>query len=310
MTLRLAAAVSLAAVLTTGGASGNPHTAHSSAETAKTKMCADSNPAQGCIAAGNSTVGNAILGMNTGSGLGVLGTSINGYGVSGTSVTASGVVGTTTGTGAGVAGVSEGNGSGVFGVFEGEAEGSQTPAGIEGVSLSAGIPALMAHVYTNTNYIIANFFSPGGYETFTDQGDIEIDGELYTDGSCSNGCSKTRSVREYGARNAEATIDDQGEAALRDGVARVALDPAFANVIDSHSRYMVTVTPEGDCNGLYVADRTPTGFVVRELRGGHDAVGFTYRIVAKRFGPPKPRLPFKTVILPSTSLSRPPSQLR
>ena len=311
MTLRLVAALSLTVILTTGGASGASNPAHSNAEAnAKTKKCTNSNPVQGCIAASNSTFGNAILGMNTGSGVGVKGTSSDGYGVEGTSTNGNGIVGTTMGLGSGVAGISEGQGAGLYGVFDGSPGGSAIPAAIEGLSFTAGVPALYAQVYSSSSYYIAVFQGTDGYEEFTDQGDITISGEIYTQGNCFYGCSKTRGVREYGARNAEATIDDQGEAVLRDGVARVALDPAFANVIDSHSSYVVTLTPEGDCNGLYVADRTPTGFVVRELRGGHDAVAFAYRIVAKRFGATKQRLPFETVALPYASLSRPLPQLR
>ena len=306
MTLRLVAALSLAAALTTGGASGSAHPANSNAKAdAKAKMCTNSNPAQGCIAASNSTAGNAVLGINTASGVGVKGTSLTGYGVSGTSASGSGVVGTATESGYGVAGIAQGEGAGLYGVFDGSFYGNQVEAAIEGLSLTPAVPALYAEVYSSSNFFVAAFQGGSGYQVFTDQGDINISGEIYTQGSCYFGCSKTRGVREYGARNTEATIDDQGEGALRDGVAHVTLDPALANVIDSHSSYVVTVTPEGDCNGLYVADRTSTGFVVRELRGGHDAVGFAYRIVAKRFGAPKPRLPFETVTLPSASPTRP-----
>ena len=48
--------------------------------------------------------------------------------------------------------------------------------------------------------------------------------------------------------------------------------------------YHVFLTPLGDCNGLYVTDKTATGFVVREFGGGISNVGFDYRIVAKRVG--------------------------
>jgi len=87
-------------------------------------------------------------------------------------------------------------------------------------------------------------------------------------------------------------MEDVGEAALEAGEARVALDPRFTNVMDQGSSYLVFVTPEGDCNGLYVADRSAQGFTVKELRGGRSSVGFEYRIVATPFGDHSPRLPF------------------
>jgi len=74
-------------------------------------------------------------------------------------------------------------------------------------------------------------------------------------------------------------------------VANVALDPKFASVIDNSVRYNVTLTPEGDCRGLFVAQRTSTGFTVRELQGGRPSIAFTYRIVAKPLGDNSPRLP-------------------
>jgi hypothetical protein len=45
--------------------------------------------------------------------------------------------------------------------------------------------------------------------------------------------------------------------------------------------YHVFVTPEGDCKGLYVTQKSPAGFVVRELQGGRSTLTFDYRIVAK-----------------------------
>ncbi|MBD5656507.1 MAG: hypothetical protein IAI50_15195, partial [Candidatus Eremiobacteraeota bacterium] len=58
----------------------------------------------------------------------------------------------------------------------------------------------------------------------------------------------------------------------------------LADTIDRRIAYHVFVTPEGDCNGLYVTQKTPNGFAVRELRGGHSSLSFEYRIVAKPLG--------------------------
>jgi hypothetical protein len=129
----------------------------------------------------------------------------------------------------------------------------------------------------------------------SDIGNLGIAGLLFSDGSCSSGCivnqRRTRAVREYTPTESEPTIEDNGEAALVDGVAQVALDPRFTNVIDPNVQYIVTVTPEGDCRGLYVTQRSQHGFVVRELQGGRSSVGFGYRIVAHRFGVSAARLP-------------------
>jgi hypothetical protein len=46
--------------------------------------------------------------------------------------------------------------------------------------------------------------------------------------------------------------------------------------------YHVFLTPEGPSNGLYVTDRSPTGFEVREQGEGTSEISFSYRIMTKR----------------------------
>ena len=98
-------------------------------------------------------------------------------------------------------------------------------------------------------------------------------------------------VDTFAPQATEPTLEDFGEAQLVDGVATVPVDPRFASAMDTTTRYFVTLTPEGDCKGLYVADRTPAQFVVRELQGGRSSIAFTYRIVAKPLGSDAERLP-------------------
>ena len=43
-------------------------------------------------------------------------------------------------------------------------------------------------------------------------------------------------------------------------------------------------TPNGECEGLYVANKTTHGFEVHELHGGHSNIAFDYRIMARRKG--------------------------
>jgi hypothetical protein len=46
----------------------------------------------------------------------------------------------------------------------------------------------------------------------------------------------------------------------------------------------VFLTPNGDCKGLYVHQKTATDFEVRELGNGNSNVKFDYRITALRKG--------------------------
>ena len=130
------------------------------------------------------------------------------------------------------------------------------------------------------------FFSLGGY---------------FKNGACVAGCSSSaasaRRVRTYSPQSSEPMIEDNGEAQLVSGTAYVRLDPAFANVTDQRSIYSVSITPEGNSNGLFVTQKTLTGFAVRENNGGKSTLAFEYRIVAKPFGSTAKRLPMVDVPL-------------
>lgn len=76
-------------------------------------------------------------------------------------------------------------------------------------------------------------------------------------------------------------FEDFGDARLKDGKASIKLDVDFAKVVTPKD-YRVFLTPEGDCEGLYVSSKKAKGFEVRELRGGTSSVRFSYRIVGRR----------------------------
>jgi hypothetical protein len=95
--------------------------------------------------------------------------------------------------------------------------------------------------------------------------------------------------RLYCEESTESWFSDYGEGRLVNGRAEVRLDRDFAAVVRG-DRYSVFPVPEGDCNGLYVSSKSPTGFEVRELKGGTSTLAFTYRVVAKRRDIEGPRL--------------------
>jgi len=95
----------------------------------------------------------------------------------------------------------------------------------------------------------------------------------------------------YAVESPEVWFEDFGASALQNGAATVNIDPLFAKTVNLGVDYHVFLTPLGDSNGLYVAEKTATGFTVREMGGGTSDVGFDYRIVAKRAGYETTRLP-------------------
>jgi len=82
----------------------------------------------------------------------------------------------------------------------------------------------------------------------------------------------------------ETVLQDFGTGRLTEGRAHIDIDPDLAinlNVSESHP-LKVYITPEGDCNGVYVTNKSAYGFDVIELQGGRSNVPFSWQIVATR----------------------------
>jgi hypothetical protein len=77
-------------------------------------------------------------------------------------------------------------------------------------------------------------------------------------------------------------FEDFGSGQLANGAAVVAIDPEYSQTVNTGVEYHVFLTPNGDCKGLYVTNKTATSFEVRELGGGSSSVSFDYRITALR----------------------------
>jgi len=114
------------------------------------------------------------------------------------------------------------------------------------------------------------------------------------------GCTGTKSAivvinqeprKLFAVESPEVWFEDFGAGTLEAGVTTVTIDPLFAASTNLNVNYLVFLTPLGECNGLYVTNKTPTTFEVRELGGGAASVGFDYRIIAKRLGYESERFP-------------------
>ena len=192
--------------------------------------------------------------------VGVKGEAATGYGVYGVGIRSDGVAGL--GGRAGCAGFSS-DGYGIYGgVTNG---GSGFAAGFQGPVLVNG--------------------------SFTVVGGPKSAGVPHPDGTYR---------RLYCVESPESVFEDFGRGQLLNGAAHVALDPAFAAVVDSQD-YYVYLTPRGDSNGLYVSAQQADGFQVREQRGGRSHLAFDYRVVARRADIAAPRLE----LMPRPDLSHP-----
>lgn len=82
----------------------------------------------------------------------------------------------------------------------------------------------------------------------------------------------------------EIKVTDYGTAQLINGRANVTFDSQLQNVISATNPddIKIFIQLEGDCNGVYVANKSIDGFEVRELQNGTNSVKFSYTVVANR----------------------------
>ena len=203
--------------------------------------------------AGNTTIGGAVSVTGpSGANAMDVGTIASSVGVS--------AVGST-----GVAGF--GVGAGPFGVFAIN-------------DAASGGSALVAQDVSNTGVLMNGYDSGGNLHL-----QIQDDGTVYAHGFVVESETHTgQRVTTYATTSSVPNVEDFGEAQLTSGQSYVSLKQSFAATIDARFAYMVFITPEGDTRGLYVTQKTPAGFVVRESQGGRSDAAFSYRIVAKPFG--------------------------
>ncbi len=82
----------------------------------------------------------------------------------------------------------------------------------------------------------------------------------------------------------EVLFQDLGTGKLVNGRAHITIDPLLArNIYVSESKPLkVFIQLEGDCKGVYVTNKSASGFDVIELQGGRSNTAFTYQLIANR----------------------------
>ena len=126
---------------------------------------------------------------------------------------------------------------------------------------------------------------------------VDVSGNLYCSGSKSavvpvDGGAKK--VALYAIEAPENWFEDAGSAQLSNGSAVIQLENMFGQAVNTGIDYHVFLTPNGDCKGLYVSQKSATSFEVHELGGGTSSIAFDYRIMAKRKGFENIRMADKT----------------
>ncbi|HLH21172.1 MAG TPA: hypothetical protein VK066_01515 [Chloroflexota bacterium] len=246
---------------------------------------------------GNASTQAGVAGSSTG-GPGVVGSSNNGVGVQGSSNGNVGVLGTSNGS-VGVYANSlnqyglyatspnnyaaigtSNNGTGVYGTSNGNVGVLGTSNSSIGGYFSSGTSTGLYATGPNSAFA-ARFDGPVQVNgAFTVLGGPKSAAVPHPDGSYR---------RLYCVESPESWFEDFGRDRLVNGQATVRLDRDFAALVRGDD-YQVFPVPEGDCKGLYVTNRTPVSFEVREVQGGTSSLTFGYRVVARRKDVAGPRL--------------------
>ncbi len=242
---------------------------------------------------------SGLAGATSGTTTGVLGLVLSsaGYGVTGVSPFV-GVLGQSTATAGATSGVSGWSFSAEgYGVFGANGAASGAAVGIYGQTASSGDSAYGVYGYApsttgfaigvhgkSESYIgvLGEVTNPAGYG-------LASIGDFFASGT------KSALVRtqDYGWRllyameSPDVLFEDVGTAQLKNGEARVSIDPIFAQTVNLDEPYQIFVTAQGqEFVLLLVAAKDRDGFTVRgaNLDGQPTDCAFDYRIVAKRLG--------------------------
>lgn len=120
----------------------------------------------------------------------------------------------------------------------------------------------------------------GGRNTTNTQRKVEGTGSVNTVVTDINGNRVTLTCPE----TPDILFMDYGHGKLINGKASITIDPTFSKniLVDNEHPLKVFIQLEGECNGVYVTNKTAAGFDVVELNNGSSDVEFSYNIVAQR----------------------------
>ena len=88
----------------------------------------------------------------------------------------------------------------------------------------------------------------------------------------------------FSAEAPEILFEDYGTGKLVNGIAQIKIDPILKDAIyvDEKHPLKVFIQLEGECNGVFVTNKSADGFTVKELAGGTSNISFSYHLVANR----------------------------
>ncbi len=137
------------------------------------------------------------------------------------------------------------------------------------------------------------------YGTYTEGGNYALysNGDVFTNGMDIH-LQKTEASSMavlYTNVSTDVTVQTSGFSTLSKGTCRIEFDDDFKKVISPDVPIIVTVTPTGNSNGVYVSEVTKGGFSVVENNGGKSNVTVTFIAIGRRAGYEHPQLPEEVI---------------
>lgn len=109
-----------------------------------------------------------------------------------------------------------------------------------------------------------------------------VDGKTYhNDASVQlNTTTDGKTIASYAQTSTTMDVTSKGKAAISNGTAKVLFNQDFQSLSKNADEVIITVTPLGECNGLFIASQDEKGFVVKELQSGRNNVNFYWTAIA------------------------------
>ena len=106
-------------------------------------------------------------------------------------------------------------------------------------------------------------------------------GDVYTSGSNVEMVKVGEEVvPAYSSTSTTPTVYDKGTTQLSGGEARIIFNTGYSKMLGETP--VVTITPMGECNGVYIVSVDKNGFTVKELHGGHSSAQLSWIAVGNR----------------------------
>lgn len=88
----------------------------------------------------------------------------------------------------------------------------------------------------------------------------------------------------FASESPEITFTDSGVGKLNNGSTTIQIDPTLAKNIQVDEKHplKVFIQLEGDCNGVYVTNKSANSFTVKELANGNSNISFSWYLIANR----------------------------